>query len=290
MFKRTTLLLFTLFLAVNTFSKSFSSDSDPFYEYKGININAQHRSVDNYFLDLKTGKVYNADKFNELDPVTIKHDGAVHSKRNTPNVTSAEYNSVNPYIFMREIGGRVFLVGPAHDQNSLIQFSTSDYRKIIESAPAYGTPIVLFRTLDKGNKNEKNAYDIIKSGDKEKIATLFDDSFIKQIVLNANGNRTSDGLSNIPNGFVDAVKTGADQVSQRPWAQDIHTMHEGDHTTEIMLDPESVILVLYYDHRGVGNRKSNLKGYGFIDLYNYNQVGNPRSSSSMDINLYWKKN
>lgn len=263
---------------------------DPFHSYEGLNMNAQHTSVHNYFLNLETGIVSNGDNFIDLDPITIQYDGDVHSAANTPKVTKAEYDSVDPYMFMREVSGRVFFYGPAHNNGSLYQFRRpSDNGRIIEVTPSYGTPIIFFRTLEKGKASEKAAYDIIKSGDKAQIGTLFDDSFIDGIVLNANGNSTTDGLSSIPNGLLDAVRSDPAVSNQRPWAQDIFTKHGGNHETGISLDPESVVLVLYYHHEGVGDRKTTLKKWGFLDIYNYTQVNNPRSTSSIDFNLYWKK-
>lgn len=263
----------------------------PLYSFKSINMSGQHLTdaPRNYFINLETGIIHDGDAFDKLDPVTIDYDGDVCSASNVSNVTKAEYDSVDPYFFFREQSRYLYFHGPAHNNGSLVQYRRSGGTvtdRIISAAPAYGTPIIQFRVLDKKDSFEKSAYDIIKSGDNSAISSLFEDTFLEQIDLSNDGDSSADGWSNIPDGRVISLDASQTATKRRPWAQKI-VEDGGNNLTETTLDPEAVVLVLYYHHEGLGDRKSTVKKYGFLDIYNYNQTTN--SSSTVDMNIYWKR-
>lgn len=267
-----------------------------FTTHEALNLSGQHltEAPRNYFVNLENGVIFNTDDFEYLDPVTMDttYNGAVCSGPNVSTVSEWEYNTVDPYFFLREQGS-MFLHGPAHNNLSLMQYRTyggSVGKRLIDEAPAYGTPIILFRTLNTMDPFEKYAHNIVKSGDSKQIANLFDGSFINLIDLSTMGNATSDGFSNVPSGRLIAVEnSGPANNRARPWAQKIVEEHNGNNKTTISLDPGSVVLVLYYNVAGIGDFTSNLKKIGFMDIYNYNQVEDPLSTSNMDFTVYWEK-
>lgn len=267
----------------------FSLSVRSFYAFKNLNLSAQSRDATNHFVSLEQGLVRSADNFHEIGPMSVKYDGDVCSEQNISKLTEAEYSSVSPYIFMIRQSAATNIFSPAAGKAGyLTNYTTSAGSRIIATQPAWGTPILSFRVLDKESAFERVAFEKIKSGDLSQISTLFDDNtFISEIDLIQSGAYSADGWSNSITNFTTAYHDKASS-RRRPWAEPI-----GSHDANITVDPNSVILIIYYNKDGFNASQplENAIQFGFVDVFNYEQDNSADAGrkNNADINIYWKR-
>ncbi len=147
--------------------EQFSFLVPKFYTWRNANLNAHSVQKLNHFFCLDTGETYSADDFAEkVDPLTMSLGGGVCVAKNvlSPEVTAEQYYAVKPYIFFAYLGSGCYFYGAANNNNRLSNFKTSSGSALLTSGQAYGTPIILYRTLCEAEPAEKALIDKIKGG------------------------------------------------------------------------------------------------------------------------------
>lgn len=198
--------------------EQFSFLVPKFYTWRNANLNAHSVQKLNHFFCLDTGETYSADDFAEkVDPLTMSLGGGVCVAKNvlSPEVTAEQYYAVKPYIFFAYLGSGCYFYGAANNNNRLSNFKTSSSSALLTSGQAYGTPIILYRTLCEAEPAEKALIDKIKGGNFTNDD--FSADLLDGIDLESKGSDTPDGWSNVPNGEFGAYKAPSES-NHRPWA------------------------------------------------------------------------
>ena len=279
-------LIFTSFEGSETLvvKSDFAFIVPSFYKWTNGNINAISTVKLNHFFCLETGATYSINDFEtQVDPVTMKYAGKVCDGKNSlsEGVTESEYYGVKPYIYAYYLGSGTYMYGPANNSNRISGFVKTDGSKVFASG--YGTPIVLFRTLDKGNPVEKAVIDKIQSN--TFTNSDFTPELLAEIGLDGAG---SDGWSNLPNGEFPAYKNPVSDLFSRPWAPALAGPKD-----KCDLDPNTVVMVIHMKASwgDLSVVKENVYKFGFLDMTRLQQdpaVEKGRQNSAT-FDVYWQR-
>ena len=254
----------------------------PFVKFwENITVWGHDKEAEQYACNFspETGRVYaNSVWATELDPIAAKYTANTCSAALTPNVTEEEYNSVVPYFFFYCNGsGNVNITAPANSAGILKNFWYKDsegelVRMVGVNGNCYGTPVLAFRALNPANATESALIEKVKNQTLEQIdEETFPIDVEAQTVGGIGVSSSSGGLkdSNWSNGcFTPNVE-----------APDVN--------------PDAVILVLYYDYQGVekgGDGKNNFaRNVKRIGLMHITHINYRMLKSDYTFNIYWQK-
>lgn len=227
----------------------------------------------------ETGRVYpNSSWTTDLDPIAAKYTANTCSAALTPNVTEEEYNSVVPYFFFYCNGsGNVNITAPSNSAGILKNFWYKDSSdKLVRmtgvEGNCYGTPVLAFRALNAANATESALIEKVKSQTLEQI-----DEATFPIDVEA---QTVGGIG---------VSSSSGALKDSYWSNGCFTPG----TEALDLNPDVVLLVLYYDYHGVekgtdgkNNFARNVKRIGLMHIthINYRML-----KSDYTFNIYWQK-
>lgn len=235
------------------------------------------------FFSPETGRVYHNSLWpTEVDPLSYGTGGKVCSAENTPSVSEAEYNSVNPYFYFSANSysgsgkGSLQINSPARN-NTLKNFYLKENGKgsdrIFGGSPAsgggFGTPALTFRYLDPAAPNEKELADKVRNLDFLSIdEATFPIDPVQKTVAGVNLQKPTASTNSLmwaPGIFPETA------VEQR----------------DVPVD--AVLLVLYYNHKGAD--LANVKRIGFIHIVsaNYLPGSSAPSLSNVTYNVCWQK-
>lgn len=268
--------------------EQFSFLVPKFYTWRNANLNAHSVQKLNHFFCLDTGETYSADDFAEkVDPLTMSLGGGVCVAKNvlSPEVTAEQYYAVKPYIFFAYLGSGCYFYGAANN-NRLSNFKTSSGSALLTSGQAYGTPIILYRTLCEAEPAEKALIDKIKGGNFTNDD--FSADLLDGIDLESKGSDTPDGWSNVPNGEFGAYKAPSES-NHRPWAPALTSA-----TETVDMNPGTVVLVMYFQpnwEEGFSVDKANIRKFGFIEITRLVQDKSVESGrqNNATFNVYWQR-
>ncbi len=269
--------------------EQFSFLVPKFYTWRNANLNAHSVQKLNHFFCLDTGETYSADDFAEkVDPLTMSLGGGVCVAKNvlSPEVTAEQYYAVKPYIFFAYLGSGCYFYGAANNNNRLSNFKTSSGSALLTSGQAYGTPIILYRTLCEAEPAEKALIDKIKGGNFTNDD--FSADLLDGIDLESKGSDTPDGWSNVPNGEFGAYKAPSES-NHRPWAPALTSA-----TETVDMNPGTVVLVMYFQpnwEEGFSVDKANIRKFGFIEITRLVQDKSVESGrqNNATFNVYWQR-
>ncbi|HJC52750.1 MAG TPA: hypothetical protein H9933_05325 [Candidatus Alistipes merdavium] len=269
--------------------EQFSFLVPKFYTWRNANLNAHSVQKLNHFFCLDTGETYPADDFAEkVDPLTMSLGGGVCVAKNvlSPEVTAEQYYAVKPYIFFAYLGSGCYFYGAANNNNRLSNFKTSSGSALLTSGQAYGTPIILYRTLCEAEPAEKALIDKIKGGNFTNDD--FSADLLDGIDLESKGSDTPDGWSNVPNGEFGAYKAPSES-NHRPWAPALTSA-----TETVDMNPGTVVLVMYFQpnwEEGFSVDKANIRKFGFIEITRLVQDKSVESGrqNNATFNVYWQR-
>lgn len=235
------------------------------------------------FFSPETGVVYHNSVWpTEVDPLSYGSGGKVCSGENTPSVSEAEYNSVNPYFFFSANSysgsgkGSLQINSPARNstlKNFYLKENGKGADRIFGGAPAsgggFGTPALTFRYLDPAAPNEKELADKVRNLDFLSIdEATFPIDPVQKTVAGVNLQKPTASTNSLmwaPGVFPETA------VEQR----------------DVPVD--AVLLVLYYNHKGAD--LANVKRIGFIHIVsaNYLPGSTAPSLSNVTYNVCWQK-
>lgn len=269
--------------------EQFSFLVPKFYTWRNANLNAHSVQKLNHFFCLDTGETYSADDFAEkVDPLTMSLGGGVCVAKNvlSPEVTAEQYYAVKPYIFFAYLGSGCYFYGAANNNNRLSNFKTSSGSALLTSGQAYGTPIILYRTLCEAEPAEKALIDKIKGGNFTNDD--FSADLLDGIDLESKGSDTPDGWSNVPNGEFGAYKAPSES-NHRPWAPALTSA-----TETVDMNPGTVVLVMYFQpnwEEGFSVDKANIRKFGFIEITRLVQDKSVESGrqNNATFNVCWQR-
>lgn len=255
------------------------------------------------FFSLEDGIVYdNALYATMVDPIACQYinydnsstwDGTTCLASNVPAVSQAEYDQVNPYIYITsQSSGGVFFTSPANSYSSIRNFyidgsSTTVYGG--SKASFAGTPVVYYRYLNPLITAERVLANKVIN---KQITTIDLDEFPIDDAL-----KTIAGVNlDKDNGGTAASGSIGHTLDTQGWA--------GTTSVELgqKIEPNTVIMVLYYDHNGYStNSLSNntnivghIKKIGFIHVKEFtfasstNDVAKATASSVL-ADIWWQK-
>lgn len=235
------------------------------------------------FFSPETGLVYHNSLWpTEVDPLSYATGGKVCSAENTPSVSEAEYNSVNPYFYFSANSysgsgkGSLQINSPARSstlKNFYLKENGKGADRIFGGSPVsgggYGTPALTFRYLDPAAPNEKALADKVRNLDFLSIdEATFPIDPVQKTVAGVNLQKPTASTNSLmwaPGIFPETA------VEQR----------------DVPVD--AVLLVLYYNHKGAD--LANVKRIGFIHIVsaNYLPSSSAPSLSNVTYNVCWQK-
>lgn len=254
----------------------------PFVKFwENITVWGHDKEAEQYACNFspETGRVYaNSVWATELDPIAAKYTANTCSAALTPNVTEEEYNSVVPYFFFYCNGdGNVNITAPANSSGILKNFWYKDsegelVRMVGVNGNCYGTPVLAFRALNAANATESALIEKVKNQTLEQI-----DEETFPIDTEA---QTVGGIG---------VSSSSGGLKDSNWANGCFTPN----TEALDVNPDAVILVLYYDCHGVekgGDGKNNFaRNVKRIGLMHITHLNYRMLKSDYTFNIYWQK-
>lgn len=254
----------------------------PFVKFwENITVWGHDKEAEQYACNFspETGRVYpNSSWATDLDPIAAKYTANTCSAALTPNVTEEEYNSVVPYFFFYCNGsGNVNITAPSNSAGILKNFWYKDSSdKLVRmtgvEGNCYGTPVLAFRALNAANATESALIEKVKSQTLEQI-----DEATFPIDVEA---QTVGGIG---------VSSSSGALKDSSWSNGCFTPG----TEALNVNPDVVVLVLYYDYHGVekgtdgkNNFARNVKRIGLMHIthINYRML-----KSDYTFNIYWQK-
>lgn len=242
------------------------------------------------FFSPETGVVYsNMDWRTALDPIAFHYQANTCSAPQIPAVSEEEYNSVPPYFFFYSNNACVLTVNsPASSNNLFKNFWVANASGDTNRLPGnntsngcYGTSVLAFRALKETNATEKALIDKVRSGE---IENINEELFPIDVTA-----KTVGGIG---------VSSAAAQLKDSDWAPDMF----GDKKSDLLgVKPDAVILVLYYDYRGLEkegesfNYASHVKRIGLLHITEVNfridqsNSNKPATLSDYTFDIYWQK-
>lgn len=254
----------------------------PFVKFwENITVWGHDKAAEQYACNFspETGRVYpNSSWATELDPIAAKYTANTCSAALTPNVTEEEYNSVAPYFFFYCNGsGNVNITAPSNSDGILKNFWYKDSSgKLVRMAgvdgDCYGTPVLAFRALNAADDTESALIEKVKN---QKLVQIDEETF------------PIDTEQQTVGGIRVSSMSGA--LKDTNWSNGVFTPG----TEALNVNPDVVILVLYYDYHGVekgtdgkNNFALNVKRIGLMHIthINYRML-----KSDYTFNIYWQK-
>lgn len=267
-------------------SKTLSSNfiiKVPFvYFWKDRTIYGQGRDVPEMatFFSPETGIAYHNSQWREvIDPISYEKQASTCSAAQVPDVTEAEYNSVNPYFFFTGVSaGNLQINSPAGSNSQLKNIywfnnSSNEYRVTGANGNCYGTPVLTYLYLDPSNSLHKSVIDMEKNGTLEKIDE-------NTFPLNVE-DKTCRGID---------ISGVGNTVNNTKFAPGVFTVGQPKDT-----DVDAYIMVFYYNYKGLdsGNKAANIRRVGILHIKHINFVlynnTNAPSSSAVTFDMYWMK-
>lgn len=243
------------------------------------------------FFSPETGIVYaNMDWRTALDPIAFKYQAATCSEVQIPAVSEEEYNSVPPYFYFYSNSSSLLTVNSPASSNDLFKnFWVANASGDTNRLPGnntkngcYGTSVLAFRVLKESDATEKALIDKVRNGE---IENINEELFPIDVTA-----KTVGGVG---------VSAASAQAKDTDWAPDLF----GDKSVDVLgVKTDAVILVLYYDYRGLekeGEKKynyaSHVKRLGLLHIKEVNfrkdQSNSNKTASLSDytFDIYWQK-
>ncbi len=259
------------------------------------------------FFNLNTGMAVHNSGFASLDPVALRYTGSgwaattctAQNVIDKTKVSEADYNSVPPYFYLRNIstnGGTVQLTGPTNTQSGLRAFyfaGSGNASNILgeanRSSDCAGTPVVMFLALSNAPTApaaEKAVYDAIRGGSLLKI-----DASTFPIDKTAN---TVGGIS-----LMNTAETSASRLTGSPGQDNFapgYLRGDGNVTDLATKGQDGVVMVVYYNYADgytAANPANGIVRIGFIHVKGFfwdssHAAGDARNSIAT-FDTYWQK-